>query len=353
MLIRLLGLPTLTFGLTGCGAALEKWENTNSFMVAANPLCEETPGYEVDVGGACKPVPPAAQTGQVPNPQNTQKNPNKVYLGTVVNESEYFCGKFLNGLVLAENSSNVGLDVLTTVFSALGTAFTPIATIHALTAAVSISSGTKTAIDSDIYARATIGNYAQAIQSSYYADMKTYVDELTTANEDDLIPSIEVSKIRTIHKECSLASAQATISATLQSSPTGTSTIATQTVTVIGSSGTFTITATASSLSTPISVTYTATKGDTAASIATKLSLGINNDQKFQSAGKRASAVIGVPTSFALRAPTAAGIKWTVSGQLSLGAQTQTAPAAAPSAAPAPVPIGTTSGTVPGHALRC
>jgi hypothetical protein len=287
------------------------------------------------------------------SPQITGANPHKTYLGGVVNESEYFCGKFLNGLVLAENTTNVGLDIMTTVFTALGTAFTPLATVHALTAAGSISSGTKTAISSDIYARATIANYAQAIQASYYSDMKIYVDALTAANDDSLVPSIEVSKIRTIHKECSLASAQATISSTLQTPPTTGASVTTQTVTVTGSTGTFTVTANPPAPGTTISVAYTAARGDTASTIAAKLVLLINNDTNFQHAGITAALVSGAPTNLVLRAP--AGVKWTVSAQLSLGSQSQSgpvAPPAPPAAAPALAPTGITSGTIPGHALR-
>src|ERR1700739_4050126 len=114
-MIRFFRGVMLTSALSSCGAVLEKWEDTNSFTVAASPLCEETPGYEVDVGGVCKPVSPNNQT----SPQLTGTNPHKTYLGRVVNESEYFCGKFLNGLVLAENTTNVGLDIMTTVFTAL------------------------------------------------------------------------------------------------------------------------------------------------------------------------------------------------------------------------------------------
>jgi len=48
-------------------------------------------------------------------------------------------------------------------FSALGTAFTPISTVHALTAGASITSGWKTAVDSDIYAKLTIQNLVLAL----------------------------------------------------------------------------------------------------------------------------------------------------------------------------------------------
>jgi len=208
---QIAGCALIAVSLCGCRAFTEQY----SFSVAADPLCEETPGYSVGPGGICNSNPPAYP---VMPPTGNPATPKKDYLGLVVNESEFACGKFVNGLVLSETGVDTGLDLLTTVFTALGTAFTPLATVHALTAAGSISSGWKTAIDADIYAKASIANYAQAIQGSYYADVKSYLDNLTKSDETALVPSVEVAKIRSIHKECSLASAQATIATTLQPS---------------------------------------------------------------------------------------------------------------------------------------
>jgi len=198
-------LVSAAYSLSMCGCSALTGQSP--FSVAAEPLCEETPGFALGPGGVCQPVTPSYAVTP-----GARKN----YIGLVVNESEHFCAKFVNGLVLAETGTNTALDALTTVFTALGTAFTPIATVHALTAAGSISSGWKTAIDSDIYAKATIANYAQAIQSTYYSDLQTYLDALSGMQEADIVPSIEVAKIRSIHKECSLASAQAAVAASLK-----------------------------------------------------------------------------------------------------------------------------------------
>jgi hypothetical protein len=195
VLLRGLMVLPVAIALSGCGAALERWESGNSFMVSAEDLAVTNDDI--------------ASVG----------NNNKTFIGLVLNDSEQKCGRFVNGLVLASNSTNVGLDMATTVFTALGTAFTPVATIHALTAAGSISSGWKTAIDADIYAKATIANYAQAVQATYYTDLGKYTVDLTLMDDRQVTASIEVAKIRTIHKECSLAAAQASIAATLQSSP--------------------------------------------------------------------------------------------------------------------------------------
>lgn len=208
--LRALSSVLLVLSLSGCGSILNAWTDNSGNLVAAAPLCEDVTGSAITPDGTCKPYTRPATTADV-----------KPYLGLVINEFENNCGKFVTGLVLASNTTNTSLDLLTTVFTALGSAFTPLGTVHALTAAGSVSSGWKTAINSDVYAKATIANYAQAIQTSYYTDMKNYMTDLDNSDITKIVPEEEVAKLRSIHKECSLASAQNTISATVGSSQSG------------------------------------------------------------------------------------------------------------------------------------
>jgi hypothetical protein len=143
-------------------------------------------------------------------------NNNLGYVGKVILDSEKKCTEFMAQLMASENTSNTLLDMSNTVFSALATAFTPVSTIHALTAGATISSGWKTAINTDVYAKAAIATYAQAMQASYYKDLRTYVSNLPSDPNSKIIASLEVSKIQSIHQECSLASAQMTVSATIR-----------------------------------------------------------------------------------------------------------------------------------------
>src|SRR5438445_2098246 len=147
-----IGISVVAIGLTGC-TMLQTLEEKNTFMVSALEINSNVI--------LCKPAEAkdttAANAGTVPMPTLTTKE----CIGAIINDSEEKCANFLNGLVLAENSVNTGFDMATTLFTALATAFTPLATVHALTAAGTISSGWRTAINSNIYAKATIGNYAQ------------------------------------------------------------------------------------------------------------------------------------------------------------------------------------------------
>ncbi|MGA3398182.1 MAG: hypothetical protein ABSC95_03095 [Acetobacteraceae bacterium] len=367
------GAASALLSLGGCGTALQGIESQNEFMVAAPSLCEDTPGYTLAADGKTCQLGTAVGAAE---PAATTPNFAKEYLGLIINESQYNCGKFLNGLVLAANSSNLGLDALSTVFGALGTAFTPLATVHALSAAGTISSGWRANIDSDIYAKAAIAAYSQAIQSTYYTDLQTYMNQLATENADDIIVSLEIAKIRTIHKECGLASAQAAISATLQPGPSGAAAVNPQIVTVTAAAAkndTFTLTGSGGALKTPVAITYTAATAETADAIAAKLAGSINGNAALRDAGVTATPGATGSASFTVNSP--AGISWTVTGNVKIASPAKPAAPAAPAAAAAaggPVPLtgallvaptltptqrstggGTaTQSVVPGHAVR-
>lgn len=223
-----------------------------------------------------------AGKGITGTPTNTQ------LVGALVVDSETKCARFANGLVLNENVVNTGLDITTTVATALGTLFTPLATVHAFTAAGSITSGSKTAIDSDIYAKMTIANFAQAIQVTYYADMAKYVDNvsgMSSADQAKLMPEFEWVKIQHIHRECALAPAEYSISAALTPSQAQTS---------------------------QLTVAYTVKAGDSTTGIATALLNSINTTAAFQKAG--VTATQQSPNSpnnvIILNAPPTTPIEW-------------------------------------------
>jgi hypothetical protein len=136
----------------------------------------------------------------------------------VVNDSEAKCVRFVNGLIAAETGTNTGLDLDTTLFSGLAATLKNTNVSHALSGAATITGGWKTAIDSDVFAQASVANYAQAIQSSYFKDIGSYGTKLA-ANAGTIDFGAEFAQIQSIHAECSLGSAQAAISATLKGAP--------------------------------------------------------------------------------------------------------------------------------------
>jgi hypothetical protein len=178
-----------TSSLSGCGTMMQSlFPNASKGVVSAEPLVITTPQ-------------PAA-TASI--------DEKREFLGKVLMQSEMQCGEFVDRLVLGENATNTALDVAGTAFSALSTAFAPPGTKSALSAAATIATGSKTAIDADIYAKAAIADFATAIQKTYYSDMKTYIDALPSLAPPVVI-SAEIAKIQSYHAECALAPAESAI----------------------------------------------------------------------------------------------------------------------------------------------
>lgn len=216
-------------GLCGC-AKINEDLGQIGYGVAAEPL------YATDAQGNVSVPSVAVSVSGLP----TATNKDKAWGYVVLSEAK--CTKFLNGIVAAETGSNTLLDMESTLFSALSTAFSPASTKTALSAVATITGGWKTAIDSDVFAKASIANFAQAISSSYFKDMGTYGTALENKTDDNSIdPAAEFAKIQTIHAECALAPAQATISTTLTAganAPSGTNGSGGGTANVAGASGT-------------------------------------------------------------------------------------------------------------------
>ena len=334
-------LVLLTLQTTACyGDLLSKTEIANSPLISAAPLCEDVPkGISKEDKRCTGEENPPDQAGEKGSP-----NPNKQYLAKVVNESQYLCGRFVNALVISSVGVHGDLDILTTVFSALGTAFTPIATVHALTAAASISSGWKSAIDSDLYAQATIANYAEVIQSTYYVDMNKYVKQLEKIPDAEIIPEIELTKIRPIHKECSLASAQASIHASLEP-PVDASKMASTIITVssVKAKDTFALTGTSTAPKLSIATrSITATAKDTTGSIADKLLLALEDSSDF-----RQSGMVPTPSGAAITIKGGDSVVWKSTGTGTL--DIKTTPGTDSSGCPI---TGTTTSSTPGHSVQ-
>jgi hypothetical protein len=142
----------------------------------------------------------------------------KEFIGQVVYESEQKCTAFLNQLTLARNTINTTGDILSAGLSGVGALVTPLSTAHALSGAATFVTGSKAAINSDIYANASLTNFQRAIQQTYTTQMLDYTTQLPGL-PDNLLVSNEVAKIQSIHALCALAPAEATIEATLSTQP--------------------------------------------------------------------------------------------------------------------------------------
>jgi hypothetical protein len=197
---RLIAASIAALSLSGCTTAMNALNDTADNSVAAAPL---------DV----KPADIAAQSA------TTATLPDRVaYLSSVVSDSMTKCNTFSDKLVLAEASVDTAGDVMATIASALGTVFVQTATIHAFTAASTMITGSKTAVDSDVFAKATVPALGTALKQTYFTDIANYNDGLANLTQPGASFDVgsEVNKIQAIHAECSLAAAEATVNQTLQ-----------------------------------------------------------------------------------------------------------------------------------------
>src|SRR5579859_7372407 len=146
---RIVGMLAVGAMLAGCGSLVRHLDEENQFLVAAEPIKVNQLVAGCDTSDDAK---------------------KRECIAAIASDSRDKCGRFVNSLVLTENTTNTTLDILTTTLSALATVFTPLTTTHGLSAGATISSGSKNAVNSNIYAKASIANYQQAIMATYYKD---------------------------------------------------------------------------------------------------------------------------------------------------------------------------------------
>jgi hypothetical protein len=144
-------------------------------------------------------------TGAEPLISPAQGVSQKQVLLAAISDSYTKCEAYKRRLLLGSRSTNLTFDILTTIFGALGTAFTPVSTVHIFTAATTISSGSKTAIDADIYQNATAPLMVQAIASTYDGPMDTLHDNIAKAS--DSASEYDFGNVVRIHDKCSLTEA--------------------------------------------------------------------------------------------------------------------------------------------------
>lgn len=146
----------------------------------------------------------------------------KEYLGSLIIDSYRKCNKFVNQLVRYQAGVNTTGDIVTTILSGIATTVSPIGVSHALSAASTIVGGTKTAIDADLWAKATGANFAQAINSTYYVKMAKYADLLPDLDLAKFVVTNEIGRLIAIHNQCAVAPAETTIQTALSPPSAGT-----------------------------------------------------------------------------------------------------------------------------------
>jgi hypothetical protein len=137
-----------------------------------------------------------------------------------VQNSQENCAGFVNSMFAETAGSGVLLDALSTTTSALATVFTATAVTHSLSAASTIFGGVKTSISAEYLNTLAISHITQTILVNYSSDVQKYLSSLEKYNSSSENNNISVyaerSKIISFNNECSLAAAEGSIGADLQ-----------------------------------------------------------------------------------------------------------------------------------------
>ena len=131
------------------------------------------------------------------------------FLMSAVNDSIRKCQGFVNFITEGQAVSNVYFDTLSILLSGLASVFTPVNTVRSLTAASTISQGSKGAVNSNFFQQMSIAIFIKKIEDSYYSEYKNYLSNL---------PSVinigkELARINLIHRQCSITYAAASLNA--------------------------------------------------------------------------------------------------------------------------------------------
>lgn len=220
--LRVPFLPLLFAGsatsLAGCGAMQENVAHA----VAAPPL-ELDATFGGNVGSYCGAVAKGWQVGGKPPASPAIASPTTACVQSVIHDSLTKCQGFINRVVGDQIGWDTGLDIAGLAGSTIGAVVAPASVARGFSAASSIFTGSRTAIDTDIYAKAARGNFSKAIQASYYKQMIALRDDMTKNPSNYTAPAAAESAIDSVvtnHAACTLDAAEAAITATVSSAAT-------------------------------------------------------------------------------------------------------------------------------------
>jgi hypothetical protein len=196
----------MLIGVTGCSIVPQR------YRLAAEPLKEITDLPVTQVIAQ----PPSGVADISASTSYTAPLTNIQRVSLLVQDSQTKCAQFVDSMFAETAGAGFILDILSTGTSALATVFTPLTTVHSLTASSTIFGAAKTGISANYLNTLSTSHITQAIQSTYTADMRKYIASLDTADPTKLDVFQERSKIVSYHNECSLAAAEGSISSALQ-----------------------------------------------------------------------------------------------------------------------------------------
>jgi len=129
------------------------------------------------------------------------------------------CSAYKRRLILGSRGADAGFDIATTALSTIASVVSPVAIVHALTAATAFSSSSKSAVDADLFENATAALMVKSLQKTYDAQMLTLQGKI---EEEMLSPIEDLSDVVRINQLCSFTESLANIEASPSPAPAAT-----------------------------------------------------------------------------------------------------------------------------------
>lgn len=186
---------TVLASTAGCDRVREETEDLNDGLVGARRI--STLLYAQDLVAR-------AETGISPTNGTVERRiARNLVIGSMISDGIAKCTRFMHGLGSWNRGIDSFFDVTTGTLAALGAVFTPLNTVRALSAGAAISSGTKTSLQTNLYAQQVSPVLVDVIQRNYQKSVDDLVTKLKSS-PDDYPVSLAVNDVLLMHNTCSL-----------------------------------------------------------------------------------------------------------------------------------------------------
>ena len=190
--------------VSGCGALRDRanWDQEMVRLVGAEPLVG---AYALSATSA-----PVGIEGV-----DAAKEP--IWIGLAANDSVRKCQAWVARLAVGQTAVNTMLDITAIGLAGAGAITIPLRSAQTLSALAGITTASKAAINSDVFAQNTAPIIAQQVSKTYWANIQNVIREAPTANATNLASLY--GKLLVTHNQCSLPMALASLTTDATAKP--------------------------------------------------------------------------------------------------------------------------------------
>jgi len=131
------------------------------------------------------------------------------WIGGAAADSYGKCMAFVARMAYGDNLTNAALDITAVGLAGAGAITAPLHSAQVLAALAGVATASRAAINSDIFMQNTAPVIAQKINSTYNAEMKTFLGQTATASQANL--ATMYGQLQAYHADCTLTGALAAL----------------------------------------------------------------------------------------------------------------------------------------------